>query len=96
MVSDPALELNDAAVCVQQGTTTHLVARFELPASMEELVIEPSGRVKPTTWTYDDLGRALASKVADNAAWRAERPGQVTIPRAELVGAIRKILDARA
>ena len=43
-----------------------------------------------------DLGRELASKVADNAAWRAERPGQATVPRAELVTAIRRILDARA
>ncbi len=41
-----------------------------------------------------DLGRALASKVADNAAWRTERPGQQTIPRAELIPALRRILDA--
>jgi len=41
-----------------------------------------------------DLGRALASGVTDNAAWRAERPGQSTVPRAELVATIRKILDA--
>jgi hypothetical protein len=40
-------------VHVAQGTTTHLVARFELPAAMVELVIEPSGRAIPTTWTYD-------------------------------------------
>ncbi len=38
-----------------------------------------------------DLGRALAAKVADNDAWRAERPGQATIPRAELVGFVRRI-----
>ena len=31
-------------VTVPRGTTTHLVARFELPASMAELLIEPSGR----------------------------------------------------
>jgi len=43
-----------------------------------------------------DLGRALAAKVEDNAAWRAERPGQATIPRAELVGFVRRILEARA
>jgi histidyl-tRNA synthetase len=40
-----------------------------------------------------DLGRELAKGVADNAAWRAERPGQVVVPRAELVAAIRKILE---
>ena len=43
-----------------------------------------------------DLGRALSAGVADNAAWRAERPGQVTVPRGELVAVIGKILDARA
>ena len=43
-----------------------------------------------------DLGRELASGVADNAAWRAERPGQFTVPRAELVPAIRKIVDAQS
>jgi histidyl-tRNA synthetase len=41
-----------------------------------------------------DLGRALAAKVSDNAEWRAERPGQQTIPRAELASALRRILDA--
>ncbi|MDB5475137.1 MAG: hisS [Phenylobacterium sp.] len=42
-----------------------------------------------------DLGRALSQGVTDNAAWRAERPGQVVVPRAELVAAIRKILDSQ-
>ena len=41
-----------------------------------------------------DLGRALSRGVADNAAWRAERPGQVTVPRGELVAVIRQILAA--
>lgn len=41
-----------------------------------------------------DLGRDLAKDVADNAAWKAERPGQQTIPRADLVAAVRKIVDA--
>jgi histidyl-tRNA synthetase len=39
-----------------------------------------------------DLGRELAAGVADNAAWKAERPGQQTIPRGELVAAVRKII----
>ncbi|HEV2530726.1 histidine--tRNA ligase [Phenylobacterium sp.] len=42
-----------------------------------------------------DLGRALSKGVTDNAAWRAERPGQVTVPRAELVATIGKILDSQ-
>jgi histidyl-tRNA synthetase len=41
-----------------------------------------------------DLGRVLSAKVTDNAEWRAERPGQQTVPRAELVAVVRKILDA--
>lgn len=41
-----------------------------------------------------DLGRALASGVADNAAWRAERPGQITVPRGDLVAAVRGIVEA--
>ncbi len=40
-----------------------------------------------------DLGRELARGVTDNQAWRAERPGQVTVPRAELMAVIRRILD---
>ena len=40
-----------------------------------------------------DLGRALASGVADNSAWRAERLGQVTAPRGELVKLVRAILE---
>ncbi len=41
-----------------------------------------------------DLGRALSSGVADNAEWREQRPGQQTIDRAELVAAVRKIIEA--
>jgi histidyl-tRNA synthetase len=43
-----------------------------------------------------DLGRELAAGVTDNAAWRAERPGQLTVPRAELVAAVRRIVDGGA
>jgi len=43
-----------------------------------------------------DLGRALSRGVSDNAAWRAERPGQATVPRGGLVAAVRAILDAGA
>ena len=41
-----------------------------------------------------DLGRALSSQVADNEAWRAERPGQMTVPRDQMVAAIRQIIEA--
>jgi histidyl-tRNA synthetase len=43
-----------------------------------------------------DLGRALSSQVADNEAWRAERPGQMTVPRDQLVAAVRQIIAAAA
>jgi histidyl-tRNA synthetase len=39
-----------------------------------------------------DLGRQLASGVTDNAEWREQRPGQQTIPRGDLVAALRKII----
>ncbi len=39
-----------------------------------------------------DLGRRLSETVDDNAAWRAERPGQVTVARDQLVAHVRGIL----
>lgn len=41
-----------------------------------------------------DAGRAAASDVADNEAWKAERPGQRVVPRAELVAVIRDIIGS--
>jgi histidyl-tRNA synthetase len=41
-----------------------------------------------------DLGRELSSRVADNAAWREQRPGQQTVARGELITVLRRILDA--
>jgi len=41
-----------------------------------------------------DLGRALAADISDNREYRESRPGQQTVPRAELVAAIRRILEA--
>ena len=43
-----------------------------------------------------DLGRELAKGIAEHSAWRAERPGQVTVPRAELVAAVRRIVEGGA
>ena len=40
-----------------------------------------------------DLGRALAAGVRDHEVWRNERPGQQTIPRGDMVAAVRKILE---
>lgn len=41
-----------------------------------------------------DLGRTLAEGVKDSETWRAERPGQQTIPRAQMIAAVRAIVDA--
>ena len=42
-----------------------------------------------------DLGRDLAKGLTDNTAWRAERPGQLNVPRADLVATLRAILEPR-
>ena len=41
-----------------------------------------------------DLGRELSAGVKDNDAWRAERPGQQTVPRGDLIPTLRRILEA--
>lgn len=41
-----------------------------------------------------DLGRELAAGVTDNAEWRAERPGQQTIPRGDLIAAVKRIIGS--
>jgi histidyl-tRNA synthetase len=38
------------------------------------------------------VGRAKSAKLGDRNAWLAERPGQTTIPRAQLVDGIRRLL----
>jgi histidyl-tRNA synthetase len=40
-----------------------------------------------------DLGRQMAAGITDNNQWREGRPGQVTVPRGELVGVLRKIVE---
>ncbi len=58
------------------------------------VIIGDDERAAGTVTVKDlDLGRKLASEVSDNEAWRAERPGQATIPRGELVGFVRRILE---
>ncbi len=41
-----------------------------------------------------DLGRQLAAGVGDNRAWREDRPGQITAPRADFVAAVRRIVES--
>lgn len=40
-----------------------------------------------------DAGRAAAAAITDNDAWKAERPGQMKVPREGLVAAIRSIIE---
>ncbi len=40
-------------------------------------------------------GRQLSKEVGDRETWRRERPAQVTVPRSEMVRAVREILDVR-
>ena len=40
-----------------------------------------------------DLGRELAAGVRDHETWRSERPGQATIPRADMVAFVRRIIE---
>jgi histidyl-tRNA synthetase len=41
-----------------------------------------------------DLGRRLAEGVSDNRAWREDRPGQFTAPRAQFIAPVRRIVEA--
>ena len=40
-----------------------------------------------------DAGRAAAAAIADNDAWKAQRPGQMRVARTGLVGALRAIIE---
>ncbi|KQW81861.1 histidine--tRNA ligase [Brevundimonas sp. Root1279] len=40
-----------------------------------------------------DAGRARAADITDNQAWKAERPGQVTVARGDLVATVRAMVE---
>ncbi|HVZ30277.1 MAG TPA: histidine--tRNA ligase [Asticcacaulis sp.] len=40
-----------------------------------------------------DAGRAAASQISNNTAWRESRPGQVTLPRAEAIKHLKSIVE---
>ena len=40
-----------------------------------------------------DAGRALAAGIADNAAWKSDRPGQQRVARGDLVRTVRAIIE---
>jgi histidyl-tRNA synthetase len=60
-------------------------------------VIIGEDEMKAGTVTIKDLdrGRELANQMSDHKAWKDERPGQVVVPRAELVSVVQAIV-ARA
>ncbi|MEX0957433.1 MAG: HisS family protein [Rhizobiaceae bacterium] len=41
------------------------------------------------------LGEQLSKEIEDNTAWREGRPAQFSVPEAELVEAVRRVLDAQ-
>lgn len=41
-------------------------------------------------------GKRLSGEIGDNAAWRAARPAQISVPEADLVAEVEKILAAQA
>jgi len=40
-----------------------------------------------------DLGREMALQIRDNKEWRAERPGQITLPRADAIKHLKSIVE---
>ena len=42
------------------------------------------------------LGKQMSTEIADNAAWREGRPAQQEVPEAEMVAAVRRILEGSA
>jgi histidyl-tRNA synthetase len=43
-----------------------------------------------------DLGKKLSQSLADNSAWREERPGQFEVPEEDLVVAVKRLLEGRS
>jgi histidyl-tRNA synthetase len=41
------------------------------------------------------LGKRLAAATGDHTAWRDERPGQFEVPAADLVAAVKKLLEGQ-
>ena len=65
--------------------------QYEIPI----VVVRGSDEKAEGTVTLKDMaaGRRRASEVQDREEWRDERPGQITIPRGELVSSVRDLLD---
>ena len=40
-----------------------------------------------------DAGRAAASQISNNTAWRESRPGQVTLPREQAIKHLKSIVE---
>jgi histidyl-tRNA synthetase len=41
-------------------------------------------------------GKRLSGEIEDNAAWRASRPAQISVPEGDLVAEVQKLLAAQA
>ena len=101
---DMAVYLDAVAELRNAGVPTELyLGRAGMKAQMKyadrrgapAAVILGGDEIAAGTVTIKDLdaGRALAAATADNAAWKSERPGQVVVPRTDLVATVRGIID---
>ncbi|MDF1778880.1 MAG: histidine--tRNA ligase [Rhizobiaceae bacterium] len=61
-------------------------------------IIQGSQEREEGTVQIKDLleGKRLSGEIEDNAAWRAERPAQISVPEDDLVGEVQKILAIQA
>ncbi|MBD0413056.1 histidine--tRNA ligase [Oryzicola mucosus] len=63
----------------------------------ERNAVDESGNPRPMVQIKDMVaGAEIAAGIADNAEYKEARPGQVTVPQADLVATVRGILDAQA
>lgn len=62
------------------------------------VVIEGEDEKQAGEITIKDLalGEQMSASISDNKEWRETRPAQVTVPRSELVAAVKNILDSEA
>jgi histidyl-tRNA synthetase len=89
-----ASELRNAGMAADSGMKPQMkyADRRMSPAAV---IIGGDERANGTATVKDlDLGRALASGMTDNAAWREGRPGQQTVARADLMATVKAIVEA--
>jgi len=62
----------------------------------ERDAVDEHGKPRPMVQIKDMVvGAELAANIADNAAYKEARPGQVTVPEADLVATVRGMIEAQ-